>query len=70
MTDILILQLITTITVYCSGSGNLGNSPEIRRGETLCFQKIWKCGHKVSSPIAIVTETHNCVTKHINGELK
>ena len=70
MTDVLILQLITTVTMYCSGPGNVGNSPEVRRGDTLCFQKIWSCVHKVKDSIAIVTETHNCITKHVKGELK
>lgn len=74
MTDQLILQLIVTVITYCNGPGS-GNIPYLNNTKddmrnTVCFNQIWKCGHNVLSSMAIVTETHNCITKHTKGELK
>lgn len=62
MTDQIILQLILTITQYC----NAAHYPDTVK---TCFNKIWNCGHKVTTSSVIITETHNCITKHINKEL-
>ena len=69
MTDVLILQLITTITMYCSGPGKSERNNVSESYETACFRKIWTCGHRVKDSVAIVTETHNCITKHVNEKL-
>ena len=63
MTSLMILQLITTISMYCSQANDLQYS------KRSCFKKIWICGHKVTESIAIVTETHNCITKHVKDEI-
>lgn len=64
MSNELILSLIMTVTAYCDGPGK-----QVDFSSRSCFQKVWNCGHKVKDSMAMVAETHNCITKHINGKL-
>lgn len=56
MTDAIILQLITTIHLFCQpGTSNYNQ----------CFKEIWSCGHNVTTPTVIVSETHNCISDYL-----
>lgn len=63
MANGLILSLITTISTYC------GTVSDLQSSKRRCFKKIWICGHQVKDSEAIITETHNCITKHVQGKL-
>lgn len=60
MSDQLILQLITTISLFCSEQTNIYHVSQAE-----CFKTIWTCGHKTNQTSVIVTETHNCITDYI-----
>jgi hypothetical protein len=73
MDNIEALQLIVAITTYCEGPGrNFEQSMYMTQAgaSTHCFEKIWKCGHNVTDASVISLQTHNCITKHINGNIK
>jgi hypothetical protein len=78
MTTEAILQLIQVVTLYCT-IGNPGVNIESlvyksmwgdRDRSANCFKKIWSCGHATDKSDIIGTLTHNCINKHIAGELK
>lgn len=73
MTAELTLSLIIAVSQYCgAGSGQLNGvySPaRIQSQASICFKKIWQCGHKVKDASAIPFETHNCISKHVDGRL-
>lgn len=63
MTHEIILKLITTITIFCTQHGATVDY------SNQCLKKIWTCGHNVTTPSAIPSKTHNCITKYLDGKL-
>lgn len=70
MTPELALQLIMVVTTYCSGPGMYYDKNKYYINTRTCFSQIWDCGHNTKVASVIPFETHNCITKHLNGELK
>lgn len=71
-----IILLIQVISVYCGAEGPGSNIEwqTYKRYEvdtsSICFKKIWECGHKYKNALKIADETNSCISKHIKGELK
>jgi len=59
MTDKLILEMITAISLYCS---TMHGGVEER---TVCYKQIWACSHKVKQTNAMICELHNCIANQL-----
>lgn len=78
MTSLEAIQLIMAVTQYCSSSGqeiqynHFAEQNRSNRNGAMseCFKLIWHCGHDVKDASVIGFETHNCISKHLDGSLK
>lgn len=75
-----ILAIVQSVSIYCGLQGP-GMSVEARvyeqnwvedhkRTSVSCFKKIWSCTRNTNDAYAMNTRVFNCITQHINGELK
>ena len=79
-----LLQIAQVITLYCGLQGP-GVATELRTyvnenpprysgneivASVSCLKKIWHCTHNTNKASTLATNAHNCISKHLDGELK